>query len=1240
MNEIEQLSPEQLINTIFKPLSELDKSLPERVTQYILHSDEIDVLDDFNKLCQISGNANKISQLLQGPASFHSSYNYRKFNPLVKARIDFYKLWTDAYTPEQIIRFAQVLATLFDHLSYIKHISEQIPSWFMYLLYDGLITTLPSDTVYKDKIDDRENWSIQQLHQFLEIEQAGLGEKLLFAIFDRQNISVDYCYKFQYFTRLNGLLSYIQDRIELFKQLPSLGLALLGQVEQLKYIQRYPELQLQLADFITIQALNTSKQVSRLATKILLNLPLELVQPPLQYFLTSGSAKERAHATILLSRIISEPTILQQALANETNKTVIATLESALSRLESANAAKQQAELVIPDFEPIIDTPLPIAARYVIQQNFDEFITALKILKENEQEKNQKYKMASTYYLDLYKPLQTVTSKSLDNIFEYLNGKIDRSALFKKIDEKISFRFLFIKNRLSNLPEFSLFHLFRMIRLVNRKDNIYYYNIIDEFFSFVKNFDLRQIADVMLKINFHPQVELTIALPFLTSDFYHDLYHDIFENEPYKLWAFFAENDFLIDQGLGLAPLQITHYYAHVDKVRTIKILQLFPTIPAKYVAYLFELALGENKQLRYAAQDALRQIPNIHSQIEQALSSSKQEVRITAANWLADLEQKSSIKALNAALKKEKRETVQAAILIALEKIGEDISQHLTPKKLLADAQKGLKGKTPTDFDWFDFNLIPTLTWQNGKTVEPQIIQWWICLAVKLKDPANPLLTIYNQLLSIQSQQQLGEFILQSFIKQDTRKPTLEDAEAKAGLEADKRLQQYIGYYQRDPEFYSIFKDTTYEQVFEEIKKETLATYLGSAIKAKGILALTCGIEGRVAVSLLRTFMKNHYLRRAQIEAMLEPLANSDDPMIIQLLLSLARRYRMASIQEKARYLVESIAERTGWTIEELTDRTISTAGLDDNGLLILDYGERTFIASLDEQFKWQLKNADGEKIKALPEARKSENPELVKEAKKQFSNSKKELSQLLTMQISRFYEAMCAERQWRVEDWQKYLQPHPIVGRLIQRLVWLELDNNGEIVNSFRPTEDGSLITNQDDEISLDENNYITLAHSALLASDDIAQWQAHLKDYKVNPLFEQFGALLPDMSKFKYGIIDDRLGWLTDSFTLRSILTKLGYGRDDIEFRGCFYGYHKYISSLNIYINIEFSGSMVPEENIPAVLYYIYFSKKKGFIHRAIALDKLPKVLLAEGYANYRAVANACSGFDPNWKDKLIW
>ena len=1240
MKTTEQLSinsngSKQLINTIFKPLSELDKSLPERVTQYILHGDEIDVLADFDKLCQKSANVDKIYELLRGPAAFYSSYNYQKIHPLQKARINFYKLWTDAYTPEQIIRFARFSAILFDHLSHIKRISEQIPSWLMYLLYDGLITTLPSYSENKDKIEGRENWSIQQLHQFLEIEQAGLGENLLFEIFGRHNVpggNYRYGYYFRHVNRLNGLLSYIQDHLEFFKQLPSRGLAFRGQIGQLKYIQLYPELQLQLVDFLAIQAFNTSKQVSELATDILLKLPLELVQPQLQHFLTSGSVKERANATILLSRIISEPTILEQALTNETNKTVIATIESALSRLESANVAKNN--LVIPSFEPLIDTPLPLNARDVLQQNYDEFLIECEKSMQNEIEGNKENNRSWTYHQNRYQKLKIVTSKSLDKIFDYLNGKIDRSALFKELDENTDLDFLLTKNRLLNLPELSLFHLFRINYLINRQDDTYR---LGRIYDFAKTLDLRQIADVMLKLNFYPNVEYTIALPFLTSDFDHDNY----ENEPHKLWAFFAENQFIIDQALGFAPLQIIQdSYNRIEKVNAIKILQLFPTIPVKYVAYLFELALSESNQIRYAAQDALKRIPNIHNQVEQVLSFPKQEMRVVAANWLAELKQKSSIKALNAALRKEKRETAQTAILVALEKVGEDISQYLTPQKLLADAQKGLNGKISSNLDWFDFNLIPALTWQNGKTVEPQIIEWWIRLAAKLKDPANWLFTIYNRLLSIQSQRQLSEFILRSFINQDTRTPTLEQAEARASSEADKRLQQYIRGYQIYPQIYSKYKNVTYEQVFDEIKKETLTSYLGSAIKSKGILALTCSIEGPVAVSILSSFIKDHYLRSAQIEAMLEAQANSDDPMIIQLLVSLARRYRTASIQEKARYLVEKIAQRCGWTVDELADRTTSTAGLDDNGLLILDYGERTFTASLDEQFKWQLTNAEGEKIKALPEARKHENPELVQEAKKQFSNSKKELSQLLKMQISRFHEAMCAQRQWRVEDWQKYLQSHPIIGRFIQRLVWLELDSNGQIVNSFRPTEDDCLITNQDEEILLDQHHFITVAHSVLLSSEDISQWQAHLKDYKITSWFDQLSHPLPDINKFKDGEIDDRLGWLTDSFTLRGILTKLGYKRENLEDGECFMGYHKYFGSLGIYINIEFSGSTLPEENIPVILYSLYFSNKTSFKDRAIALDKLPKVLLAEGYADYMAVAKACSGFDPNWKDKLRW
>jgi len=114
-----------------------------------------------------------------------------------------------------------------------------------------------------------------------------------------------------------------------------------------------------------------------------------------------------------------------------------------------------------------------------------------------------------------------------------LNGKIDRSALFKELNKKIDFGFLLTKNRLLTLPEFSLFHLFRMNELLSSPKSNYSFEKLYDKYDIVKNLDLRQIADVMVKLNFYPHVEYEIARSFL----HNDVYHNIYENEPYKLWT-------------------------------------------------------------------------------------------------------------------------------------------------------------------------------------------------------------------------------------------------------------------------------------------------------------------------------------------------------------------------------------------------------------------------------------------------------------------------------------------------------------------------------------------------------------------------------------------------------------------------------------------------------------------------------------------------------------------------------
>lgn len=136
--------------------------------------------------------------------------------------------------------------------------------------------------------------------------------------------------------------------------------------------------------------------------------------------------------------------------------------------------------------------------------------------------------------------------------------------------------------------------------------------------------------------------------------------------------------------------------------------------------------------------------------------------------------------------------------------------------------------------------------------------------------------------------------------------------------------------------------------------------------------------------------------------ETLCTPRANSGDVVGVfgkqsschySILLSIARRYRVAGIQAEAKAMIEAIAERNGWTADELADRSMPSAGLDEQGFLHLDYGSRQFCAYVDAKDKWVLQDENENVIKALPAPRQSDDADLVKEAKSALSNAKKRM-------------------------------------------------------------------------------------------------------------------------------------------------------------------------------------------------------------------------------------------------------
>ena len=171
-----------------------------------------------------------------------------------------------------------------------------------------------------------------------------------------------------------------------------------------------------------------------------------------------------------------------------------------------------------------------------------------------------------------------------------------------------------------------------------------------------------------------------------------------------------------------------------------------------------------------------------------------------------------------------------------------------------------------------------------------------------------------------------------------------------------------------------------------------------------------------------------------------------------------------------------------------------------------------------------------------------------------------------------------MCSDRTWPVDEWRRHLLAHPIVGRLAQRLVWLDLGPASAHPGAprvFRPGAGGRLVDADGGELALAADTGVRLAHGTLLRQADRSRWVAHLADHGVVPLFDQLTHLRPDLP-VRDDAIDDRQGWCGDTFVLRTAFTRRGYRRGDAEDDAFFRSYTKDVPALGVQVVVGFSAT----------------------------------------------------------------
>jgi len=677
------------------------------------------------------------------------------------------------------------------------------------------------------------------------------------------------------------------------------------------------------------------------------------------------------------------------------------------------------------------------------------------------------------------------------------------------------------------------------------------------------------------------------------------------------------------------------------DRDQLIAAVGLLPTLPGRVANALFDLALGMGRSERAQAQAALARFPDKEARIIDALGDGKAEIRTVAAQWLGRLRHAPAIPALEAAVVKEKQDVPKGAMLDALQLMGQPVEKYLDRTALAKEATKGLAKGVPKDLEWFPWNALPTVHWaDNGETVPHDVLRWMLVQAVKQKSAEpNALLRKYCGMFVPRDREALGQSVLDNWIAEDTRPIPAEAASVTARSQA----RSMHGFISRNPQHYENTPQwgRTEDELYAMYLPNFLRQPAGSAIGSKGLLAVAAACAGAGAAGPAGRYLKEYYGTRAsQSKSLVGMLGWIEHPSATQLMLAVGNRFRTKSIQEEATRQAAALAERKGWTMAELADRTMPSAGFDENAILELSYGQRSFTARLLPDFKIELLNPEGKKIASLPEPRQDDDAELAKDAKKAFSAAKKAIKSIVDLQTDRLYEALCTGRDWSFDEWERYINRHPIVRRLAQRLVWIAQEE-GSAAIAFRPLDDGTLTDAQDNAVTPALAARVHLAHDSNVSAQDSAAWRQHLVDYEVVPLFQQFGKgsyTLPE-GKAQSDGIGDFEGHMLEAFALRGRAGKLGYVRGASEDGGWFYTYEKRFPTLGITAVLEFTGNPLPEENRKVALTRMSFRPNDGDAgtRANLPLSRIPTVLLSECYNDLRLVAADGSGFDPDWQKK---
>lgn len=217
----------------------------------------------------------------------------------------------------------------------------------------------------------------------------------------------------------------------------------------------------------------------------------------------------------------------------------------------------------------------------------------------------------------------------------------------------------------------------------------------------------------------------------------------------------------------------------------------------------------------------------------------------------------------------------------------------------------------------------------------------------------------------------------------------------------------------------------------------------------------------------------------------------------------SLIQRYRnhRKYVGAAASLAILRTAEMLGISSEELAERIVPDFGFDSDGEKEFSTKKGKGTAVLFHDFKIGWRATDPNQLAAKPPST------LTEEAEAELKEMRKYLKEFVSRQTLRLQDGMIGGRRWKKDVWVERYTQHPLFRILAMRLIWGVFDANGNLLRTFRLYPNG-LTANASGGLEEFEEPDVSIGIPHCIDIDDATSkaWAAHLKRFKVKPLFQQ--------------------------------------------------------------------------------------------------------------------------------------